>query len=166
MSRALLPIVPSAVAMLFAAWAAVCDLRTRRIPNRLVLLGLPAALLTQFFAAGWKGVAGSAAAAATALVLMSVAYFLGGMGAGDVKLIGVMGAFSGLPTLALLLIGTALAGGVVGVIVLGKRAYASQRQHDRVGVDAPPFRPLTIPYALPIASGVLAVFCHALRSLA
>lgn len=166
MGRAFLHILPYAMAMLFAAAAAVCDLRSRRIPNRLVLLCFVVALLTQRLVAGWRGVAGAAAATAIALTIMSVPFLLGGMGAGDVKLMGAVAAFSGLPTLTLLLTATALAGGGFGLLVIGRKLWANRQRLRSQGRGEIAASPDTLPYALAIACGVLAVFCHALRGLA
>jgi prepilin peptidase CpaA len=164
MSRIVLHIVPSAAALLLASVAAVCDLRTRRIPNRLVLLALGVALISSLAASSWRGLGGAAIAAMIATLLMSAGFFLGGIGAGDVKLMGTMGAFAGLQALPLLLLATAIAGGVFALLAIARSAYAARsfryRQYDTET------RPLTLPYALPIACGVCVVFCHALRSVA
>lgn len=74
--------------------AAVWDVRTRRVPNWLVVSGLLAALLAQclehgVLAGSWAWLLGTA----TGLGLFLGIYLLGGMGAGDVKLMGAVGAF-------------------------------------------------------------------------
>jgi prepilin peptidase CpaA len=165
MSRMILQIVPSSLAVLFAAAAAVCDVRTRRIPNRLVLLALATALVSQFAAWGVRGIGGAAFAGAIALLLMSIGFAFGGIGAGDVKLMAAMGTFAGLTALPLLMLCTALAGGAMAVTAILCRNSAMTTQHGvRSGRGIEP-APLTLPYAVPIACGVLAVFCNAFRSL-
>lgn len=82
--------------------AIASDLRAHRIPNRLVGLGLAAALMLHAWslAAGtvplagthwWSPLAGAAVGAALLLPL----HLAGGMGAGDVKLMAMAGAFVG-----------------------------------------------------------------------
>jgi prepilin peptidase CpaA len=75
--------------------AAVNDLATRRIPNRLLLASLACALLLRVLSAH----PGSSLLAAfggmgTGLALFLPFYILRGMAAGDVKMIAVVGAFT------------------------------------------------------------------------
>lgn len=88
--------------MLAASWT---DLRTRRIPNRLVLIGLIIGLLLQMtlprglgmfsHEPGGLGLLQGCAGAAVGLLTLLPAYALGAMGAGDVKLMAMVGAFLG-----------------------------------------------------------------------
>lgn len=109
------------------------DLRTRRIPNRLVLWGalaglalnslLPAGagLFQQPF--GGLGLPQSLAGAAAGLALLLPMYLLRALGAGDVKLMSMCGAFLGpLAVLEAVLL-TLLAGGVLAIVaaLLGRR---------------------------------------------
>jgi prepilin peptidase CpaA len=109
------------------------DLRTRRIPNRLVLWGtvggvllnsmLPAGagLFQQPF--GGLGLLQSLAGAAAGLALLLPMYLLRALGAGDVKLMAMCGAFLGpLAVLEAVLL-TLLAGGVLAIAaaLLGRR---------------------------------------------
>lgn len=90
------------VLALLLGLAIASDLRAHRIPNRLVGLGLAAALLLHAWAlaadavslAGahwWSPLAGAAVGAALLMPL----HLSGGMGAGDVKLMAMAGAFVG-----------------------------------------------------------------------
>jgi prepilin peptidase CpaA len=111
--------------------ACVQDLRRRRIPNRLILVGLAAAVVWQALGAegrwafdadrpGAVGLVGGGAALLAMLVGFFPLYALRIMGAGDVKLLAVVAAFFGasadawlqLPALALCVL---VAGGVLSV---------------------------------------------------
>jgi len=103
--------------------AAACDVRSRRIPNWMVATGMIAALVSQCLvsglaAGGWAWLTG----AATGLALYFGLYLVGGIGAGDVKLMGMVGAFCGpASTLQIALI-ACLVGGLlaIGLMVVHK----------------------------------------------
>jgi prepilin peptidase CpaA len=162
--------------------AVVTDVRSRRIPNQLVLAGMLAGLVLQatvtpgaglfsvpFGALGLlKGLAGLA----LGLVLLLPMYALGAMGAGDVKLMAAIGTFLGpLDTLGAGL-SSVLAGGVlallvalfqgslrevaenVKVMVLGSVLRGLSGASARV--DAPVSVTGQLPYAVAIAAGTVA----------
>ncbi len=107
--------------------AAVCDIRTHRIPNLLVLLGLVLGLLGH----GWRGGPGLLLSLEGVAVagLALLPYALGGLGAGDVKLLGAVGALMGPVFLLWTLLGTVLAGGLLAL------AWAAWRGVLRETVD-------------------------------
>jgi prepilin peptidase CpaA len=93
--------------------ATFTDLRSRRIPNWLVLPFLVAGFAVSGWFHGWHGIAQSAEGAALALAIYGVLFWMGGMGAGDVKLCIAIGAWIGPSQLFLALVITAMAGGVM-----------------------------------------------------
>lgn len=110
--------------LMIAAW---CDIRTRRIPNWLVFSGMIAGLSLNVllpsgfgFASalpgglGWQG---SLVGLAAGLFLMLPFYLLRAMGAGDVKLMAMVGAFLGLKLVLGAIIFTFLAGGLMAIAV-------------------------------------------------
>src|SRR5437867_3546861 len=110
------------------ALAVVSDLRSRRIPNELVLTGLLLALgqhaamllAGQAPLAGehaWSPLAGALAGGAALLPL----YLLRASGAGDVKLMATVGAFVGAAAALTAALYTLLAGGVLELV--GKAMY-------------------------------------------
>jgi prepilin peptidase CpaA len=108
------------VAALFTAllaWAAISDIRSRRIPNRTVLaiiaLFLPWALLHWGPWAAW-----TLAAGAIALVVGIGLYAMKIVGAGDAKLFAAAALFAGLDHLVAFGMVTALAGGLVALFTL------------------------------------------------
>ena len=113
-------------ALAIATVAVITDLRTRRIPNVLTF----GAALAAFVAHGWTGgpvdalwsVAGWFVGAA----LFVPVFALGGMGAGDVKLLGAMGALLGPRAAVWVCLFTGIAGGVIGVVVALASGYLSR----------------------------------------
>ena len=103
------------------AIATVIDLRTRRIPNELTaaIAGVGLGLA----ATGTSGI--SVAASFTGfflgLLLMMPGYMLGATGAGDVKLMGAVGAVMGPALVVSAFLFTAIAGGVLAVFVAVRR---------------------------------------------
>jgi prepilin peptidase CpaA len=102
--------------------AAAFDLRTRRIPNVLVLLGLIVAVPVQWIAqdgsAGlWQGMEGLA----TGIAVLLPFYLLRAFGAGDVKLMGALGALAGPSAVLLIALATFVVGGLWSLIVVVHR---------------------------------------------
>jgi prepilin peptidase CpaA len=93
--------------------AAIHDLRTRTIRNRLVLLIAIAGLATQAATGGWQGLATGVSAAALGFLCLLPLYLTKGMAGGDVKLMAATGTWLTVP-LALAATGAAL---VVGALV-------------------------------------------------
>jgi prepilin peptidase CpaA len=172
------------VLLVLLAAAAVIDWRTSRIPNWLTLGGLAIGLAYNAVAHGFQaGLLPALAGAAAGLVLLLPMYALRIMGAGDVKLMAMVGAFLGISQIAFAVICTFIAGGVaavafalyhrsarrmagnVGEIVqsmafaalVGARPEASLAQRASVG---------KLPYAVSIAAGTLAWLLAGLAGLA
>ncbi len=95
--------------------ATFTDLRSRRIPNWLVLPFLGAGVLASCWFHGWHGLVQSLSGAGLGLLLYGVFFLVGGMGAGDVKLCAVIGAWIGHSQLLMALLLTALVGGVMAL---------------------------------------------------
>lgn len=100
--------------------AAVCDIRTHRIPNPLVLVGLVLGLAGHGWRGGGPGLLLSLEGIAVAGLAL-LPYALGGLGAGDVKLFAVVGALMGPAFLLWTLLGTILAGGLLALAWAARR---------------------------------------------
>lgn len=113
----------TAFAVLTAGLAAatVIDLRSRRIPN--VLTAGMASLGIGLAAAGASGISVPAALLGILLGLLCMlpGYALGATGAGDVKLMAAVGALIGPALVIPAFLFTAVAGGVLAVIVAARR---------------------------------------------
>ncbi len=129
--------VPYLALSLGLAAAVVIDVRTRRIPN----------WLTGAIAAGGFGLAfggghvtplSAALGLTLGLVLMLPGHLLGATGAGDVKLMAAVGAFLGPALVFRAFLYSALAGGVLAIVVaLHRGLLASTLQGTRQLVTAP-----------------------------
>ena len=113
--------------------AVVVDLRSRRVPNTLVLAGIAVAFVSHASSialgrpplagpAWWAPLAGMAAGFAMLLPL----YLLRATGAGDVKLMAMVGAFIGAPTVLTATLYTLLAGGVLSMMFMLGGGVAAQ----------------------------------------
>ena len=95
--------------------ATVTDFRSRRIPNWLTLAGFFLGLLLSVLSAGIPGVFSSIAGAVVGIVIFIPVYALGKMGAGDVKLLAMVGAFLGPVNVLWAALFSLMAGGLLAV---------------------------------------------------
>jgi prepilin peptidase CpaA len=170
-----LPLVTATVALVALSMAT--DVRTRRIPNALSAAGMVAGVSLQALYFGPAGGLASLGGLVVAGGALLAPFALGGIGAGDVKLMAAVGALLG-PALALraLLLGMIL-GGVLMLVHLarlgrageklaatGRMLRAAARQRSvaplRTSADAP--GAVTLPYSVPLGLGTLAVLAAAL----
>lgn len=150
--------------------ASAFDVTTKRIPNVLTFGAAVSALAFHGVTGGLQGLGLSALGLVAGLAIFFPVFALGGMGAGDVKLLACLGAWLGpLGVLWTAMFG-AIAGGVFAVVVSVLRGYARQAfrniwfllSHWRVaGIG--PLSELTLEhgsgprlaYAVPITAGAL-----------
>lgn len=92
------------------------DVRSNRIPNVLVLSGLIFGVLLRVRLGGLAELLVAIEGFAVGMVLLLPLYLLRAMGAGDVKLMGMVGAFLGPINVIGALFGTFLVGGVLAVV--------------------------------------------------
>jgi prepilin peptidase CpaA len=169
------------VALLAAllAGAVVFDLGSRRIPNRLVLAGIGLALALHAVATAfaipalagrqwWAPLAGCV----TGLAVLMPLHLLHAMGAGDVKLMAMVGSFIGAPAVLGAALCTLVAGGLLSLVFMLGRGVAAQtlanvrflltgwmlRAGSGQGVRLEPLQATAarLPYAVAIALGTAA----------
>ena len=156
--------------------AVATDLKSHRIPNLLLLPALSLALMLHTVNAGMVGLFTAIGGLAAGLAMLLPLYALGGMAAGDVKLLGVVGSFLG-PWGALVAgLATMMAGAVLGIaIILWQRLSPLLQTH--AGLSSGPHNSSTrtpplsqtvqtrseitnIPYAPAVAAGTIAALWY------
>lgn len=101
---------------------AITDISTHRIPNIVLLPALALALLINSLLAGLPGLVQSVLGLVLGLAVLFPLYFVGGTSAGDVKLLGVVGAYLGANAAITAGLATFVLGGVFGVLFISWRA--------------------------------------------
>jgi prepilin peptidase CpaA len=147
----------------------VCDIRTRRVPNALTFSAAGLGVAYAALSGGWPAVSDSLAGLLVGLALFLPIFALGGMGAGDVKLLGTIGAWVGPWTVLSVALYGSLAGGVLAVGVALAHGYLGRALRNlwmalgiwrMSGIQPIPGVTLgdaagpRLPYAIPIAAGV------------
>lgn len=141
-------------AAVLLVWAAVNDALYYRIPNKIsaaMLICFPLFVVTAPHGIDWK----QHMMVFVLILAAGFVMFMGHMaGAGDVKLLAVTGLWAGPHHLAILLAGTAVAGGCVALGMAGLtlcRNRAAERRH----LPAVAVAKVPIPYGMAIAAGGL-----------
>jgi prepilin peptidase CpaA len=98
--------------------SAIIDFRLQKIPNLITFPAIIIALLYHFFTNGIDGLTFSVLGMATGTGLLIIPYMLGGMGAGDAKLMGAVGAIIGSKSVFVAFLLTALVGGIYALIII------------------------------------------------
>jgi len=104
-----------AIALVTATYT---DIKSQRIPNWLTFPLMLAGFATHTVFGGWDGLSFAAMGYGFGFVVMAIPYFFGVMGAGDVKLMGAIGAWLGLQATMTAFLFTCIAGGVYAIGML------------------------------------------------
>lgn len=150
--------------VIVALLAAVSDIRTRRIPNRLTVTGLAVFLLLRA-PLGWHSLMQGLEGAGLGLGIGVALFMLGGLGAGDAKLLAAVGAFFG-PTEFFGAFGvTAVIGAIFAVVDAARRGVllllflqlvdvgGYLRSMSQGGAGRATTGSMRLPYGVPIAIG-------------
>lgn len=114
--------------------AAASDLRDRIIPNRLNLVIALTAPIAWWFGglALWPDVAWQIGAALAVFSVFVLLFAFGGMGGGDVKLIGALALWIDVRLLLSLLLVMAIVGGVIAAAMLIRKRLSKAEQNPEV----------------------------------
>ena len=105
-------------ALLLAILAGWTDLRSRRIPNWLTVSGAAVGVVANTVLGGWAGLKTSLLGLVLGLGLLLPLVLLRSLGAGDWKLAGALGAFTGPTVLIDLLIGSVFVAGLMALALV------------------------------------------------
>ena len=125
------PMAGLAITVLIAAWS---DLKTWRIPNQLLAPSAAAALMLSVFAPGGQGIAVALLGGVVGIAVFMPLYLLKGMAAGDVKLMGVIGLYSGMALTLDIALMTALIGGAWVALMFQREMHGAPNLPRWIGV--------------------------------
>lgn len=158
-------------AVLVLTIAAYIDWKEHRVPNWLTFSALGFALAFHAGQSGWPGLGFALLGASAGLATLVLMYALGGMGAGDVKLMAAVGAWVGATATLQAFVWIAAIGGLMGAYLIWRSgelerrlAYMGAASKNLAGLkplhqgvdDAP--KKMLLPYGVPIAFGFYAYF--------
>jgi prepilin peptidase CpaA len=155
--------------------AAVIDGLKLKVPNWITFPMILSGWVYSTVTFGWQGLAASLLGTAVGLGLLLPAYAIGGMGAGDVKLLAGVGAWMGTITTIYAFCATAMIGGVIALaMIFYRRAWEKHRNqffsilNEVTTIRDPELLSaiaaerkksmLLLPYGIPIALGSIAYF--------
>ncbi|KJZ50529.1 prepilin peptidase [Pseudomonas fluorescens] len=144
--------------------AVVSDLLRHRIPNMLVLLGLALGLIGQMYSGGVSGLGDSLLGILICFALFLPMYAFGGMAAGDVKLMAMVGSFLPFHYALWAAMFSLIAGGVCGLLIVLFRGQLRQtlgrywlilRAHAYLAPTSDEVAGKPFPYSIAILIGTL-----------
>jgi prepilin peptidase CpaA len=155
--------------------AAIIDGWLLKVPNWLTVPLVFAGWTAAAYSHGFYGLAWSMAGTAVGLALLLPAYSIGGMGAGDVKLMAGIGAWIGATATFYAFCVVAIIGGAIAVamVLVRRRWHKHARQFFQIADEILTIRNagelsaiaaerkssmMLLPYGIPIALGTIAYF--------
>ncbi len=114
------------IALILAGVACVTDLKSGRIPNVLTFGGALAALVFHGITGRGDGLLVACGGWVVGVAVFFAPFALGGLGAGDVKLLAALGAWLGPADAVWLALYAGVAGGVIALSVALARGYLRQ----------------------------------------
>jgi prepilin peptidase CpaA len=174
--------LPVYVALTAALVAAVTDVWKFKVHNLLTLPVLVSGLVYHWHTGGLPGLGGSLFGVLFGFGVLFAFYLMGGMGAGDVKLLAALGAWLGMPLTFYLFLTSALAAGLyaVGLMLhydMGRDTWINMQilwhrlrslgrnfaAEDRVEFELrrPEHRRRVIPFAAMVALGLIGLLVAA-----
>ncbi|MCD7764664.1 MAG: prepilin peptidase [Lachnospiraceae bacterium] len=110
-----------------AVTAALCDLWAERIPNAVIAVGLAMGLVYQLFAEGPLGLILFLGGVLLPLLLLGGLYYFRMLGAGDIKLLCVVGGFWGPLGVLACFVRSVFVAAAVSIVILYRRHEFGER---------------------------------------
>jgi len=173
-----------AILLLLVAISGFFDLKERKIPNKVTFAGILIGILFNLITGGWMGLLQSILGMFAGLAIFFLPFVMGGMGAGDVKLMGAIGALMGWRFSMMTALYSALVGGFMVLVYL---AYTGKlrdtlkkmlfslinlllqfltrlgynetvyKAHEKFSKNGQDYKKIYIPYGVAIAGGAVLV---------
>jgi prepilin peptidase CpaA len=118
MQELLLPTTQAVLLSALLTAAAVYDLHSYRIPNFINYSGMLMSISFHVWLSSTTGLMFSLMGIGAGIALLIIPYLFGGMGAGDAKLMGMVGGFLGVKSVFFAFLASALVGGLYALIVI------------------------------------------------
>jgi prepilin peptidase CpaA len=167
-----------AFALDFTFIAGWLDWRSRRIPNWLTVSGFFVGIVLNTCRAGWRGAVSGLEGAGLALVILLPLVLMRGLGAGDWKLMGGLGAMLGPQVFLRVLLASVLVSGVMAIVLMIREQRVKRtlrnlavlvhgflsfglRPSPEISLDNPSL--LKLPFGIAAAIGTLVCFAQAQR---
>lgn len=149
----------------------ITDIKERKILNIVTLPAILIGLVFYTFTLGWDGFLFSGKGFLVGLGLLIIPYLIGGMGAGDVKLMAAIGALTGASFTFYSFIYTGIIGGIIALILIIKSKGLGnsikslffsvlflKSQLGSLKVPAKNSSSITFPYGVAIVLGTVCAF--------
>lgn len=158
----------NAILILLLLVCVITDLKSRKIYNVVLFPVLCTAWILHVVLGGLDGLAETFLGTIVGLAILIIPYFMGGMGAGDVKLLAVIGALKGTSFVLMTALYMGLVGGLIAVVIfLFRKGIRARIKHTifflsclKHGVKTPfsldkEALSTTYPYGVAIAAGAI-----------
>ena len=146
--------------------SAIFDYRFKKVPNIITFPAIAAGISMAFLERGFLGLSVSIAGLIIGMAFLYLPYVAGGMGAGDVKLLGAIGAIKGPWFVFLAFLAMAIIGGVMAIFriafvlkkadmrILGESVRTAYYTRSLSALEIPEYaRKEKLPYAIAISAG-------------
>lgn len=174
----------NAILLMLISVSGFCDLKERKIPNKITFNGILIGLIFNTVNGGWYGLLQGSLGLFAGLAIFFLPFAMGGMGAGDVKLMGAIGALMGWRFSVMTALYSAIVGGIMVLLhllytrklreTLTKMLYALvniilqfairlgynetvYKAHEKISKNGHDYKKIYIPYGVAIAGGAVLV---------